>query len=254
MARHFLIILFSLLFWTSASAAGESPEAIWPKANDAYSLGEWQKALELYESVENAGYLSDRLFYNMGNTYYKMGDNARAILYYERALRLNPSNKDAANNIKIAQLHTLDKIEVLPEFVLVTWVRNIRDSFSSNSWAVAGIVLLAVVLTLLLLYRFAGSVVLRKFSFVAAVLFCLLTLASFAFSWSMLKRAKSQESAIVVSAVSNIKSSPDANGNNIFILHNGTKVDVLENVGPWMRIELADGRQGWIQSSTVEII
>ncbi|MDD7236189.1 MAG: tetratricopeptide repeat protein [bacterium] len=254
--RKFIVTILALSAMLSALvvAAQERPEDIWPKANDAYSLGEWKSALELYESIENKGVVSERLYYNMGNTHYKLGDNARAILYYERALKLNPANKDAANNIKIAQIHTLDKIEVLPEFVLVTWVRNMRDSLSSNSWAVAGLVLLVAVLVLLLLYRFAGSMGFRKFSFVAAILAFLLMAGAFAFSWSMRNNATDNSNAIVVSAVSNIKSSPDANGNNLFILHNGTKVEVLENVGKWMKIELADGRQGWIDSSTVEII
>ena len=169
--RKFIVTILALSAMLSALvvAAQERPEDIWPKANDAYSLGEWKRALELYESIENKGVVSERLYYNMGNTHYKMGDNARAILYYERALKLNPANKDAENNIKIAQIHTLDKIEVLPEFVLVTWVRNMRDSLSSNSWAVAGLVLLVAVLVLLLLYRFAGSMGFRKFSFVAAI-------------------------------------------------------------------------------------
>ena len=182
--RKFIVTILALSAMLSALvvAAQERPEDIWPKANDAYSLGEWKSALELYESIENKGVVSERLYYNMGNTHYKLGDNARAILYYERALKLNPANKDAANNIKIAQIHTLDKIEVLPEFVLVTWVRNMRDSLSSNSWAVAGLVLLVAVLVLLLLYRFAGSMGFRKFSFVAAILAFLLMAGAFAFS------------------------------------------------------------------------
>ncbi len=229
-------------------------DSLWVKANDAYSLGEYENALEIYKEIENGGFVSARLWYNMGNACYKLQNDGMAILYYERALKLDPSNKDIKNNLEIARLKTLDKIENVPEFILTTWVKELRNTMSSNRWAWFGVSMLVVTVVLLLLFRHAPSVGQRKLSFVMACIFALVVLVSFIFSVNLKDKAENSDTAVVLAPVTNIKSAPNSTGGNLFILHEGTKVEVLERVGQWSKIELADGRQGWMESRDFEAI
>lgn len=247
------VILISVLL-VSNRAIAEDIESVWAKANDAYSMGEWNNALSLYQKIEKSGEVSAYLYYNIGNTYYKQNIFGKAVLYYERALRINPSFDDAINNLKIVQLHTLDKIENVPEFVFTTWIRNFKNSVDSNTWAVIGLFLLVGLAVLFLLYRFASSTSIRRIAFIVSCVVLFMVIVSFLFSFSLRGYANSTDSAVIMSAVSNVKSAPNSTGNNLFVLHEGTKVTILEDIGTWKRVELADGRQGWLDSSTIEII
>ncbi|MBR5856930.1 MAG: tetratricopeptide repeat protein [Bacteroidales bacterium] len=229
-------------------------DSLWNKANDAYSLGEYTTALDIYNHIEKDGYASAALWYNMGNTCYKLQDDGKAILYYERALKLDPSNGDVKHNLEIARLKILDKIEIVPEFILTTWIKDLRNKMSSDRWAWTGIALSVITALLLLCFRFAPKTSQRKVAFAFACLSLLMVLVSFGFSASLKANVKSQDSAIVLAPVSNVKSAPNSTGGNLFILHEGTKVEILEHVGGWSRIELSDGRQGWMLSKDFEII
>lgn len=248
-----LVYIFMFILFSQTLFAADR-DSLWVRANDAYSLGEYSTALEIYNHIESDGYVSARLWYNMGNTCYKLQDDGKAILYYERALKLDPSNSDVKHNLEIARLKILDKIEVVPEFILTTWTKDLRNTMSSDKWAWTGIVLLVITALLVLCFRFAPKSSQRKFSFVFACITFLMVLASFGFSASLKSNVKSQDSAIVVAPVSNVKSAPNSTGGNLFILHEGTKVEIIEQVGGWSRIELSDGRQGWMMSKDFEII
>lgn len=248
-----IIATFISLFSLQGMAA-ESNNAIWVKANDAYSIGEYNNALELYSSIEESGFVSDKLFYNMGNAYYKLGENAKAILYYERSLKIDPNASDVITNLEIAKLSTLDKIDVVPEFILTTFIKNIRDSFSCNIWAYLALFLFIVTLLFLLGFKFASSTKKRKLSFTIACFTLLLSLFSILLSTSLMFKANSEDFAIITAPVSNVKSAPNSTGNNLFILHDGAKVEILEEAGSWCKIELTDGRQGWTLSSDMEVI
>ena len=125
MKRLVYIFMFILLSQTLFAVDRDS---LWVRANDAYSLGEYSTALDIYNHIEREGYVSARLWYNMGNTCYKLQDDGRAILYYERALKLDPSNSDVKHNLEIARLKILDKIEIVPEFILATWTKELRNT------------------------------------------------------------------------------------------------------------------------------
>jgi tetratricopeptide (TPR) repeat protein len=248
-----LVVAISL-FTSVYCNAKEANSAAWIKANEAYSMGEWKRALSLYESIAKGGAVSAHLYYNMGNACYKMGDKGKAALYYEKALKLDPSDADAYNNLQIVQLRTLDKIEAIPEFILSEWVKDLRDTIHSNGWTWIGLSALFLTALLLLLYRFSQRTGIRKISFITACVTMFIVVVTFSFAASLKVRAMSSDTAIVLSHVSNIKSSPNVAGNNLFILHEGTKVTILEDIGPWKKIELADGRQGWIETNTIGII
>ena len=251
MKRIFTLIL--LVFSLVNLYADEKGE-LWTKANDAYSMGQYETALNDYIEIENNGYHSYRLYYNMGNAWYKTGNMGKAILYYEKALKLNPAGEDALNNLQIAKLQTLDKIDVLPEFIVSTWIKDIRNLMSSNGWGYTAVGLFAVVCILLLLFKFAPTTGGRKLSFVLACVVFLFFIFAVLFAFSLRAKAKSEDNAVVMVPVSNVKSAPNSTGNNLFILHEGSKVEILEQAGKWCRIEISDGRQGWLEGKDIEVI
>lgn len=248
--------LAALVLFLSATAASAQNDVstLWQSGNDAFAAGQWQNALNYYQMIEGEGLESADLFYNIGNTYFKLGDNGHAILYFERALKLDPAHADAANNLEIVRQLTLDKIDSVPDFILVTWFRNLRQSLSADTWAWITLGLLAIVGLLITFFRNAGSSAVRKLSFIVACLFLVLTVFSFVFSLLQRRAVTRTDSAIVTKPVCSVKSSPTEGGNTVFVLHEGTKIRLLDNVGDWSKIEIADGRQGWAMVSTFEVI
>jgi Bacterial SH3 domain./Tetratricopeptide repeat. len=242
------------LLFANALVFANNNDSLWIKGNEAYAVEEYGTALDFYNQILDKGENSYNLYYNIGNSYYKMGEVGKAILYYEKALKLNPSGKDAKNNLEIAKLKTLDKVESVPEFFVISWIKGFRNSFSSDKWANISIIFIIITGFLLLLYKFASTSKKRKFSFVLACLTLLCFIISFIFALNLSNKASGEDGAIIMQPVSNVKSAPNATGNNIFILHEGTKVKILESTGSWCKIEILDGRQGWINGNDLEKI
>lgn len=246
-----LVLLLSLAL---PAAAQEDVSSLWEKAGEAFAAGQWQNALNCYQMIEGEGLVSDDLYYNIGNTFLKLQDNAHAILYYERALKLNPSHADAAHNLEIVRQMTLDKIDEVPDFILVSWFHNLRQGLSANAWAWITLGLLLLAGILLTVFRSGAPRSLRKVSFILSCIVLVLAIFTFIFSLQQKRAVTRQDSAIVTAPVCSVKSSPAEGGKTVFVLHEGTKVRLLDDVGDWTRIEIADGRQGWAQGSTFEII
>lgn len=251
MKRIVLFIYFSVVV---SLLSAQTPKELWTTANGLYSQANYAEALTTYLRIEEKGYASEALFYNMGNCYFKLKEVGKSILYYERALKLNPSNDDLINNLSLAKEYSLDKIEEVPDFILKTWIENMNYSLSSDKWSYIALLLFAAVALLLLNFRFGRSPKIRKISFFAAMFALLLGLGSGYFSMDQKYRYKLKNTAIVMRPVSTVRSSPDNSGQSLFILHEGTKVELLEELGQWKRVELADGRQGWISSVEIEVI
>ncbi|MBR5075002.1 MAG: tetratricopeptide repeat protein [Bacteroidales bacterium] len=256
--KRFLLTLTLACFATGLIAqeteAPKSQAAIWKSAEEAYAVGDFDGAIREYQSLEKAGAVSSSLFYNLANAFYRKGSVGKAILYYERALKLDPADKDIRNNLDMARLQTLDKIDSVPQFILVEWVRNLRNKLSSNAWAIVSLIILALSVALLLLCKFGRSTSSRRLYFIIAMILLLFTIFSFLFSLSLARQATGNDTAVVVENIGSVKSSPAAGGNSIFVLHEGTKVKILESVEQWSKIEIQDGRQGWIKTSDIEVI
>ena len=249
-----LLLLASLTLGAAPAYAQEDVAGLWQKAGEAFAAEQWQNALNYYQMIEGEQLESADLYYNIGNTYFKLGDNAHAILNFERALKVDPSHDDAAHNLEIARQLTLDKIDSVPDFILVSWFRNLRQSCGANAWAWITLGLLLVVGVLLTLFRNGASLTLRRVSFILACVALVLAVFTFVFSLQQKRAVTRQDSAIVTAPVCSVKSSPADGGNTVFVLHEGTKVRLLDNVGDWTKVEIADGRQGWAPVATFEII
>lgn len=251
--------IIAVLLLAGAPATGLAADgyvdSLYRYANDSYAAGNWQDAVESYSSVESLGLESAALYCNLGNAWYKAGDVAKAILYYERALKLDPSYSDARYNMTVVSDYIQDRIEPVPEFILKTWARNLCYALDSDAWAVAGLVFLAVVAVSLLLLFLSASLAWRRTGFFAAIVFFLFSLTSLSCAFWQKADYSRKDGAIIMAPVVSVKSSPSSEAStDLFILHEGTKVLILDEVGDWRNIELADGRQGWMQSADMEII
>ncbi len=252
MKKIFSVFAFVVLALNLALAQDYSE--LWRRAEEAYSAGNFEEAITAYENIAEAGQESSSLYYNIGNAYFRKGVIGKAILNYERALKLNPSDNDIKHNLKLSESMTIDKIDAVPGFILTDWVGSLRNSLSSDMWAVLSLIFLLAGLVLLFLYSFARKSSSRRLFFVAGIVVFLAVLGAWMFSVSLAKKAESKEYAVIVENIGSVKSSPAAGGNSLFVLHEGTKVKILEVVQNWYKIEIADGRQGWIKGSDIEII
>ena len=248
-------VMLLLGFPAAGHASDAYVDSLFNAANAAYTEGVWSEAVQAYSAIENLGLESPALYCNLGNAWFKNGDVSKAILYYERALKLDPSYDDARYNMTVASDFVQDRIEPVPEFILKTWVRNLCYALDSDAWAVSGLVFFAVAVAALLLFLLSGSLVWRRTGFFSAVVFFLLSLSAVSFSFWQRSDYSRKDGAIIMAPVVSVRSSPSSEAStDLFILHEGTKVQILDEVGDWRNIELADGRQGWMKSADMEII
>lgn len=252
-----LILFFSLTLPTAASAATVDPyvDSLWTRATAAYAEGKWADAISGYETIARSGLESAALYCNIGSAYFKAGDYPHAILYYERALKLDPSYSDARYNLEVVSGFIQDRIDPVPEFVLKTWTKSVCYILDSDAWAWLFIVFLLLTGVMTVVLLLSASSAWKRTGFFSGLVFLLLSAACLSFSLWQKSDYMKADSAVVMRPVSSVKSSPsDEASTDLFILHEGTTVRILDEVGDWNNIELADGRQGWILSRDLEVI
>lgn len=249
-----VIALFLSIGFTM-NVQAENTDSLWRAGVQAYTDGKFADASSAWETVEESGVKSAKLYYNLGNAWFKQGDYPKAVLNYERALRLDPSYSDARYNLEFTNSFVQDKIEPVPEFILKSVARKVCYLISSNAWAGIFIVLLAAALALALLFLLGPSVGKRRAGFYCGIVCLLLSFGALGFSLWQKSDSGKADTAIVMSPVASVKSSPSSGSSkDLFIIHEGTKVTILDEVGGWKNISLADGRQGWIPASDLEVI
>ena len=249
------VIMLMAVAPTVSAQQKEYVDSLWNAANQAYAEGRWNDALSDYELISGMGLESAALYCNTGDACFKAGNVPGAILYYERALKLDPSYSDARYNLELLNMGIQDRIDPVPEFVLKAWSREVCYIMDSDAWAVCFIVFMALALALVLLFILSPSVAGRRTGFFAGIVMILLAAFSLTFSIWQKKDYMRADDAIVMRPVTSVKSSPSSEASkDLFILHEGTKVKIIDEVGSWNNIELADGRQGWIPVGDIETI
>ena len=249
-----VLLLLGLPFAASAQQT-DYVDSLWNTASQAYTEGRWNDAVNGYEQIGSMGLESAALYCNTGNAYYKSGNLPKAILNYERALKLDPSYEDARYNLEYLGGMIQDKIDPVPAFILAVWAQKVGRLMDTNGWAVAFLVFFALIMAMLLLFLLAPSVAGRKAGFAVGIVSVVFAVVSLSFSLWQKNAYEKHDAAVVMMPVSSVKSSPSSESSqNLFVLHEGTKVQVLDQVGSWYNIELADGRQGWIRASDIETI
>lgn len=243
--KRYTLFIFMLLF-AYAGSAQESVEVLFDKANEAYNMGNYDSAKIVYQKIVDSDVESVPLYFNLGNTYYKMREFSMAIYYYEKALKLDPSNEEVQTNLAIANQAIVDKIEPVPQSFVIRGWHNARASFSGDQWAWCSIVFFALLLVSLFLFLRSHKMSLRKLGFFVGILFLLAFGLSVTFAAQLKKASETQDQAILISPTVTVKSSPSEASVDLFVLHEGTKVSVMETANGWCKIKIANGSVGWL--------
>ena len=245
------IYIFIILMVAAFSIkAQEIQNQEFAKANFYYNESRYDTAVIIYENILKEGFVSAPLLYNIGNTYFKMRNYPMAILNYEKALKLDPTNDDIRQNLAIANALITDKIEPLPVFFITRWWRNLGDMFTANGWATVTLVLLGVLLLILFLYFTARTAGVKKSTFFTGIIIATVLIISTIIAIQKYKYLNSRNEAIIMKPTITVKSSPSSSGVDLFVLHEGTKVTVIDNDADWDKIRIADGSIGWLPSSS----
>lgn len=224
------------------------------EGDSAYIRNDFVSAIQIYESLLRKGESAD-VYYNLGNSYYKIDEIAKAILNYEKALLLQPGNGDIRANLEVARAKTVDKIEVVPEVFFVTWTKSLISSMSVDSWATCGIVSFLLLIASLYFFIFSKQVVLKKVGFVSGIIFLIVVVMANIFASKQKEELLHRDSAIIMSPSVTVRSTPSENGTSLFILHEGHKVRIKDNsMKAWKEIRLEDGKVGWVPVGSIELI
>ncbi|HEY0029649.1 MAG TPA: tetratricopeptide repeat protein [Bacteroidia bacterium] len=243
-----------LFLWTLSFANKADQSIVFDSANAAYATGRYDTAIKLYESILEKNVESSELYYNLGNAYYKTNEIGLAILNYERAKKLNPSDEDLITNLKLANQRTEDKIEAAPELFITEWKNGIVNLLNETGWSVLCILLLCFSLILMITYIAAGNKKIKKTGFFGGLVFLLITVIIFFIAQHKYELTKYSADAIILSSSVTATGSPSEKGTKLFILHEGTKVTILQEETEWAEIRIANGNVGWIRSNSLKKI
>lgn len=224
------------------------------EADKLYTQENYAEAAEAYQAVLQSGVAAE-VYYNLGNCYYKLDKIAMAILNYERALLLAPADADIRANLALARGKTVDKVIPPSEMFFVTWWRNLTNSMSIDAWSTLGLAAFVVILLGLLAYMFATPLWARKLGVYGAMALFLFMLVANLAALSQYAGLKHHDTAIVLSPAVSVKSSPSERSTDLFLIHEGSKVEILDNsMKDWIEVKFEEGKQGWIPTNTAEVI
>ena len=236
------------------SASKQMSNVTKAEGDSAYMRNDFAAAIEIYEALlQNAE--APEVYYNLGNSYYKSGDIARAILNYERALLLAPGNADIRANLEVAQAKTIDKVTPIPEIFFVAWTKSLINCLSVDAWAKCGILFFILFLVAVALFFFSKQASLKKGGFIGGIVFLILVVLSNVFASQQKAVLVNRNAAIVLVPSVTVRSTPSESGTSLFILHEGSKVELKDNsMREWKEIRLEDGKVGWVPTSSIEVI
>jgi tetratricopeptide (TPR) repeat protein len=238
-----ILLFFSSIFmWSQAS---------FDKANELYQQENYDEAVQLYEEILKSGQHSAEVYFNLGNAYYKLNQVAPAIYNYERALLLEPNNKDVQTNLKFAQNMTIDEIKEAPKVGFRNWLSNFTSVYHYDVWAKIAVGFSVLCLLGFVGFYFINRMLIKRIFFTLMLLFVIGSVLSIMLSVFEKNRAESYNPAIIFSEMIALKVEPRSVAANVITLHEGTKVFILEDLDDWFRVELADGTKGWLQKETV---
>lgn len=249
-----IAITAAVLVSLVGSAFAQSNDELFHQANQQYKQGNFEQSASLYNQILTQGYESATLYYNLGNAEYRLGNLGAAILNYERAHRLAPNDNDIQANLDFARSKTTDNVNEIPQFFLASWAESIIGLLSTNGWAVLCIMLMVVVCTVWALFFLARSFNGKKTSFFSALALTAILAVAFVNLCASHNKANSHDEAIVMMPSITVKTSPENDATDKFLLHEGTKVTVDEVINDWCKIKLADGNTGWTEGTNIERI
>lgn len=245
----FLYLILQALLLSNSFA--QTPDEMMNNANSLYQKNDFASAQKVYKELLDNGYMSPVLYYNLGNTHYRLGDLGYAIYYYEKALKLSPSDEDIIQNIKIAGSRTIDKINDVPKIFITRWWDALVVALGVSGWSFVLILVFALFLFYLGLYLLAKKSSLQRIAFYSGSgVLCLLILV-FVVWMARLNIETSENLGVLLEKTASVKVSPDLQSNDAFVVHEGTKFTLEEKINNWYKIKLADGKLGWLPQSSI---
>ena len=246
----FVWLLLAMICFGGTSAKAVTKN----NADTEYQKGNYQQAIRDYEEILKNGE-SAEIYFNLGNAYYRTDNITKAVLNYERARLLSPGDDDINFNLQFARSKTIDKITPESEMFFVTWYKSLVNFTSVDNWAKTGILCIVMTLLLVLLYLFGPQLMLRKIGFFGGLAFFVIFLLSNLFAFQQKQALDNRTGAIIISPSVNIKKTPAKNSADQFVLHEGTRVDIIDKgMTDWRCIRVGDGREGWIETKAIEEI
>ena len=248
-----LVLLINTVAFPGQSQAQDAASLI-SQAAEAYSEADYQRAIDLYEQVLAGGDEAFELYYNLGNAYFKAEQIAPAILNYERAARLDPADADLNHNLAMARQRTTDKIETIsvPEFV--STFKSYVNALSADQWGIFSIISFVLLLGAASVFLLSPQKWAKQAGLGTGLLFTALTILFLFFGWQQQRWLNSRKEAVIFQASATVQSTPDQAGEELFVLHEGTKVRVVERFRDWVRIRIGDGKTGWLSAAVLEEI
>jgi len=250
--KHGLYLL--LLLALPLFSLGNDNTALFEKGNAAYAKAQYQQAEKSYQQIIDNGYESAAVYFNLGNAYYKTGDIPSALLYYEKAHKLAPGDEDISFNIRFANSKTSDKVEPAPEFFATQWWHNFILFYSASTLATLSIIFILLGFGVLILYLFTASILLKKASFFTGVIMAFVGIVMVFIINRQITYFSNHHQAIIFSSTVTVKSTPDASAKPLFVVHEGTKVTIMQTNNSWIEVELPNGNAGWIATTDVKEI
>ncbi|MDO1512703.1 tetratricopeptide repeat protein [Maribacter confluentis] len=244
----FIIGLFTVICCSAQN------NKLFDQATTAYNAGEYDSAIEYYTQILDNGKHSAAVYFNMGNAYYKLNKIAESIYYYEKALLLAPNDQEIKTNLSYAQNMTLDAIDTLPETGLSKLYKNITGKLTFDQWAYLAIAAMLAFVILYILFYFSNYSTRKRWTFIGSLLALFVSLVAIVFAYIQQSDFNAWQPAIIFAEESVIKSEPNTAGQQLFILHSGTKVNVLDELEQWNKIQLTDGKTGWANKEDLRLL
>ena len=240
--------LKTLFFTLLVSISSFASDQLFEKANKAYNNSDYTSAITLYDSILTIGLESSELYYNLGNCHYKAQDWANAIWHYEKSLKLEKNDK-TTQNLELANLKIIDRIEDIPQLFYKKWWSSFISIFNMFSWQLISILIVWLALTIKILGQFTNY---KKEHFLS-ILYSLALISFFA-TYSTYQRNITKKEAIIFTSSIVVNSAPTTNSTNLFSLHSGSKIEILDTIGEWINIKIENGSSGWIKKSECKIL
>lgn len=244
----FLCCLFTVSLGLSQN------NALFTQATESYNKGEYAKAIEKYEQILKNGEHSAAVYFNLGNCHYKLNAIGPSVYYFEKALLLNPGDSEILNNLSYAQNMRLDAIEEMPKTEIGELYDSLINFLSFDQWAYAAVSLIFLFVLAYLFYFFLRFASQKRIAFIVSVFSFVLGLLCILMSYLQFQEFKNDNPAVVFSQEVNVSSEPNNNSEIVFTIHEGTKVNVLDQLNEWKKIQLADGQTGWLIAQNIRLL
>lgn len=247
----YLIFTLTLVF---GQPLAQNIDASMKQAGTFYRNGEFDKAIKIYEDLRSDGYEGSSLYFNLANSYYRIGKLGYAILNYERALKLSPSDEDVKHNLAFANLSTVDKIQPLPTFFLFEWWESVLASLSVNGWTYIAFFFYILLMVAVVIYFFAKTIFQQKLILFSGLGILVIFLIAVSLLVVKVNREENVIGGVVLEQSITVKTSPDPKSTDAFVIHEGLKVNLEDQLDEWAKIRLADGKVGWVENRAIERI